>query len=158
METAWRLIDGKEFSFDVLRTRYLDNFSHAKWALASSPFWMSIRDLVDNMVENSFSFISTGASTLFWHDDWLGYKLVDKLGIPDFMHMFLNQAIDDYYFDRIWHFTKDFVVRFSDVVVDMLLLPIGEEEDAHYWKLSATGKVTSALAYAEISQSFPKVR
>ncbi|XP_057803424.1 uncharacterized protein LOC131018732 [Salvia miltiorrhiza] len=70
MKSAWRLIDGNDFAFAVLRTRYLDNFSHAKWALASSPFWTSIRDLVDNMVENSFSFISTGASTLFWCDDW----------------------------------------------------------------------------------------
>ncbi|XP_057791195.1 uncharacterized protein LOC131008328 [Salvia miltiorrhiza] len=64
--------------------------------------------------------------------DWLGYKLVDKLGIPDYMHMYLNQAVDDYYYDGIWHFTEDFVIRFPDVVVDMLVLPIGEEEDARF--------------------------
>ncbi|XP_057775334.1 uncharacterized protein LOC130994305 [Salvia miltiorrhiza] len=76
-----------DFAFEVLRTRYLDNFSHAKWALASSLFWTSIRDL------------------------------------------------------------------FPDVVVDMLLIPIGDEKDAHYWKPSATGKVTSALAYAEVCRA-----
>ncbi|XP_057771087.1 uncharacterized protein LOC130990877 [Salvia miltiorrhiza] len=157
MKMAWRIIHGQEYGPSILKTRYLTKFGYAKHHSASSPFWTSIRQHVDDLVENSFAYIGTGRNTYFWKDDWLGYRLLDKLRIPPFMNDYLNQAVDDYYYDGIWHFTAEFVINFPDVVVDILLLPIGEEEDCRLWKSSVNGTVTAAAAYATQGHHFPKV-
>ncbi|XP_057774946.1 uncharacterized protein LOC130993927 [Salvia miltiorrhiza] len=158
MKLAWKCIKGTDFAFSILRTRYLTSFGHAKSSLVSSPVWTSIRENVSELVENSYSFIGDGSSTYFWLDDWLGYKLVDKLQVPHFMHDFLHQSVADYYFEGAWHFSEDFFIQFPDTVCDILLLPIGESEDLKFWKHSVTGDVTAALAYSRICHSFPKVR
>ncbi|XP_057811426.1 uncharacterized protein LOC131025643 [Salvia miltiorrhiza] len=157
MKMAWKMVQGQDFAFAVLRTRYLTLFGYAKLNIASSPYWTGIREHVNQLVDNSFSYVGKGSTTYFWKDDWLGYKLVDKLRIPTFMHEFLNQAIDDYFFDGIWHFTEDFIIHCSDIVVDILLLPFGEEEDQRFWKSSLTGEVSAALAFAANNHCFPKV-
>ncbi|XP_057808794.1 uncharacterized protein LOC131023266 [Salvia miltiorrhiza] len=157
MKMAWRMVQGKEFAFALLSNRYLTTFGYAKHNIASSPFWTGTREHVNHLVENSYSYVGKGSTTYFWKDDWLGYKLVDKLSIPVFMHVFLNQAIDDYFFDGVWHFTEDFIIHCSDIIVDILLLPFGEEEDQRFWKLSLSGEVSAALAFAANSHCFPKV-
>ncbi|XP_057808818.1 uncharacterized protein LOC131023288 [Salvia miltiorrhiza] len=158
MKMAWRIIQGQDYGPSILKTRYLTNFGYAKPYLASSPFWTSIRQHVDDLVDNSYAYIGTGRNTYFWKDDWLGYKLLDRLRIPPFMHNFLNQAVEDYYYDGIWHFTEAFVINYPDVVVDILLLPIGDERDARLWKSSVHGNVTAALAYDRQGPHFPEVR
>ncbi|XP_057802933.1 uncharacterized protein LOC131018226 [Salvia miltiorrhiza] len=157
MKLAWKCIKGTDFAYSILRTRYLTSFGHAKSSLLSSPIWTSIRENVSELVENSYSFIGDGSSTYFWLDDWLGYKLVDKLQVPYFMHEFLHQSVADYYFEGVWHFSEDFFVQFPDTVCDILLLPIGESEDLRFWKHSVRGDVTAALAYSHACHSFPKV-
>ncbi|XP_057770241.1 uncharacterized protein LOC130990060 [Salvia miltiorrhiza] len=157
MKLAWKCIKGTDFAHSILRTRYLNCFGHAKSSLASSPVWTSIRENVSELVENSYSFIGDGSSTYFWLDDWLGYKLIDKLQIPFFMHEFLHHSVSDYYFEGVWHFSEDFVVQFPDTVCDILLLPIGDSEDSRFWKHSVRGDVTAALAFSSACHSFPKV-
>ncbi|XP_057803558.1 uncharacterized protein LOC131018881 [Salvia miltiorrhiza] len=158
MKLAWKCIKGTDFAFSIIRTRYLTGFGNAKSSLVSSPVWTSIRENVSELVDNSYSFIGDGSSTYFWLDDWLGYKLVDKLQVPHFMHEFLHQSVADYYFEGAWHFAEDFFIQFPDTVCDILLLPIGESEDLRFWKHSVIGDVTAALAYSRICHSFPKVR
>ncbi|XP_057770894.1 uncharacterized protein LOC130990686 [Salvia miltiorrhiza] len=154
---AWRLVKGKDLMAATLSTRYLNSFGHAKNNIGSSPFWTSVRDHVTQLVDDSYSLIGVGAATMFWCDDWLGYRLTDKLKIPCYMFDFLTQAVDEYFFDGIWHFSEDFIINFPDVVIDILLLPIGGDEDTRFWKHSVSGEVTSATAYSHTSQDFPKV-
>ncbi|XP_057779536.1 uncharacterized protein LOC130998119 [Salvia miltiorrhiza] len=158
MKMAWKLVQGTEFAHSILSTRYLTRFGYAKDYLASSPIWTGVREHVNNLIDQSYSYVGTGEHTYFWRDDWLWYKLWDKLHIPPFMMDFLTQAVSDYFFDGIWHFTADFVINFPDIVVDILLLPIGEEDDTRFWKHSVTGKVTAASAYAAQNHRFPEVR
>ncbi|XP_057791222.1 uncharacterized protein LOC131008356 [Salvia miltiorrhiza] len=157
MKIAWRLVQGRDFASAVLATRYLSNFGYAKTYLASSPFWTGVREHVSTLVNDSYSYFGTGEHIYFWHDDWLGYKLADKLHIPIFMRDFLQQAVSDYFYDGVWHFTPDFIIQFLDIVVDILLLPIGEEGDTRFWKPSVSGEVTASIAYVSQSLHFPKV-
>ncbi|XP_057811506.1 uncharacterized protein LOC131025735 [Salvia miltiorrhiza] len=157
MKMAWRLVQGRDFASSVLATRYLSRFGYAKMHLTSSPFWTGVREHVSSLVNDSYSYIGTGEHIYFWHDDWLGYKLADKLHIPLFMRDFLQQAVSDYFYDGVWHFTPDFIIQFPDLVVDILLLPIGEERDTRFWKPSVSGEVSASLAYASQSTNFPKV-
>ncbi|XP_057779551.1 uncharacterized protein LOC130998134 [Salvia miltiorrhiza] len=157
MKMAWKLVQGREFAPAIMATRYLSNFGYAKMFLASSPFWTGVREHVNSLVMDSYSYIGTGEHIYFWHDDWLGYKLADKLHIPPFMRDFLQQAVSDYFYDGVWHFTPDFIIQFPDLVVDILLLPIGEESDTRFWKPSVSGEVSASLAYVSQSPHFPKV-
>ncbi|XP_057808475.1 uncharacterized protein LOC131022952 [Salvia miltiorrhiza] len=63
MKIAWRIIQGREFSPAILCTRYLTSFGYAKTYLASSPVWTGIRGLVDNLVDDSYSYVGTGDHT-----------------------------------------------------------------------------------------------
>ncbi|XP_057811679.1 uncharacterized protein LOC131025918 [Salvia miltiorrhiza] len=88
---------GKDFAHSILSTRYLTRFGYAKAYLASFPFWMGIQEHVNNLIDHSYSYVGTGDHTYFWRDDWLGYKLWEKLHIPPFMLDFLNQAVSHIY-------------------------------------------------------------
>lgn len=58
----------------------------------------------------------------FWLDDWLGYKLVDKLKVPQFMHERLKHKVSQFFFEGVWHFSPDFINALPMVVVVDILL------------------------------------
>ncbi|XP_057771151.1 uncharacterized protein LOC130990949 [Salvia miltiorrhiza] len=157
MKLAWRMIKGQDWAHNILRSRYLNSFGYAKLSIANSTVWIGVKQEVNRLVDDSYSCIDRGESTYFWKDDWLGYKLVDKLKIPHYMHDFLNFSIQDYFYDEVWHFSASFVNRFPEIVADILLLPMTGDKDHRYWKHSVKGEVTAALAFSSICHRFPQV-
>ncbi|XP_057803279.1 uncharacterized protein LOC131018582 [Salvia miltiorrhiza] len=139
MKMAWKLLKGEDFVFRILRSRYLNSFGLAKASVVGSSFWLSVKPEVDELVKNSYALVGNGQHTRFWTDDWLGYKICDKIAIPSFMHEFLHQSVADYFSDGVWHFSF-----------------VGEK-DGRFWKPSLRGDVTAALAFAQIGHRFPKV-
>ncbi|XP_057779860.1 uncharacterized protein LOC130998459 [Salvia miltiorrhiza] len=89
--------------------------------------------------------------------DLLGYRLVDRIGIPNTMHHTLMQPVSDYYFDDTWHFTLDFLQIFSDIAFDIVSVPIGGGEDRRAWTHSHFGEVSASLAMDHIRPHFPIV-
>ncbi|XP_057808444.1 uncharacterized protein LOC131022920 [Salvia miltiorrhiza] len=89
--------------------------------------------------------------------NWLGYKLVDRIGIPVAVHHSLMQPISDYYFDDTWHFTLDFLQAFPDIAFDIVSVPISGGQDCRAWTHSHFGEVSSSLAMDHIRHSFPSV-
>ncbi|XP_057775188.1 uncharacterized protein LOC130994172 [Salvia miltiorrhiza] len=155
MKMAWRVIEGNSFGYDIIKRRYLTPCCKVK-NVAPSSVWIGLREEIGGLVWDSYSYIGKGDSVLFWLDDWLGYRLADKCGIPFFLRNSINQTVEDYFFDGVWHFTQEFVNSYPMVVCDILLLPIGDS-DARFWKPSLQGKVTAALAFSHHSHKFPKV-
>ncbi|XP_057770242.1 uncharacterized protein LOC130990061 [Salvia miltiorrhiza] len=158
MKLAWKMIKGVDWAHKIMRSRYLTPFGYAKEQIANSSIWLGVKHEINNLVEDSYIYVNRGDSTYFWRDDWLGYKLVDKLSIPHFMHDYLQFSVQDYYYDGLWHFSASFVNKFPDIVADILLVPMGEEQDARFWKHSLKGEVSAALAFSSKCHRFPKVK
>ncbi|XP_057774811.1 uncharacterized protein LOC130993790 [Salvia miltiorrhiza] len=157
MKLAWKMIKGVDWVHQIIRTRYLTKFGYAKFSVANSPIWVGVKHEVNQLVENTYSCVNGGDNTFFWRDDWLGYKLVDKLKIPHYMHEYLNFSVRDYFYDGVWHFSASFVNRFPEVVADILLVPMSSDSDSRYWKNSIKGDVSAALAFSSLCHGFPKV-
>ncbi|XP_057803363.1 uncharacterized protein LOC131018665 [Salvia miltiorrhiza] len=155
MKMAWKVIEGNSFGYDIVKQRYLTPHCSLR-NIAASSVWLGLRDQIGELVDDSYSYIGSGRETLFWMDDWLGYLLVDKCGVPFFVRDTLRHTVADYFFDGCWHFTQEFVNAFPQIVCDILLVPIGDS-DTRFWKPSLQGKVTSALAFAHHGQKFPQV-
>ncbi|XP_057792980.1 uncharacterized protein LOC131009580 [Salvia miltiorrhiza] len=157
MKLAWKMIKGVDWAHKIMRSRYLTIYGYAKNSIANSSVWLGVKEEVNHLVDDSYSCVGRGNYTYFWKDDWLGYKLIDKLHIPAFMHDFLNFPVNDYFFDGVWHFSAAFVNRFPDVVADILLLPMNGDDDARFWKHSIKGEVSASLAFSNRCHRFPEV-
>ncbi|XP_057803511.1 uncharacterized protein LOC131018823 [Salvia miltiorrhiza] len=158
MKRAWSVIRGTAFGMDIMRQRYLSRFSHVKTVAAPSSIWLGLRAEIAPLVNDSYCYIGDGAFTNFWNDDWLGYSIARKCGVPHYVQDFLKHSVADYFYEGIWHFTQGFVDAFPDIVCDILLLPIGDDEDIRFWKPSLHGDVTASLAFARHCHRFPAVK
>ncbi|XP_057791145.1 uncharacterized protein LOC131008275 [Salvia miltiorrhiza] len=157
MKLAWKMIKGNDWAHQIMRSRYLTTFSYAKNNIVNSSVWLGLKDEVNQLVDDSYACIDSGDCTYFWRDDWLGYKLVDKLKIPAYMHEFLNFSVQDYFYDNTWHFSTSFVNSFPEVVADIILVPMNGGKDARFWKHSISGDVSAALAFSRKGHIFPEV-
>ncbi|XP_057775251.1 uncharacterized protein LOC130994230 [Salvia miltiorrhiza] len=154
---AGMIILGCQFGFDIMKMRYLDPFGRPRKVALASSIWGGVKQLIPDLIDDSYCLLGSGQSIYFWHDDWLGYAIADKVNIPIFMRHRLKQTVSDYLYDGVWHFAQEFIDEFPDIVCDILLLPIGNEEDVRLWKPSIHGEVTSALAFASCCHRFPRV-
>ncbi|XP_057803415.1 uncharacterized protein LOC131018702 [Salvia miltiorrhiza] len=158
MKRAWNIIREREFDYDLMRERYLKTFGQVKVVTAPSSIWLSVRSEIPQLINDSYCYIGTRDLTSFWNDDWLGFRIADKCGVPHFVRDFLTQSVTDYFYDGIWHFTQKFIDAYPDIVCAILILPIGDDHDTRFWKPSLHGEVTSALALAHHCHRFPKVK
>ncbi|XP_057770827.1 uncharacterized protein LOC130990624 [Salvia miltiorrhiza] len=129
MKLAWKIIKGKGFGFDLMKNRYLDTFGRPRASALASSIWGGVKSLVPDLIDESYCLLGAGDSVYFWNDDWMGYKIADKLNIPSFIKSRLSQTVADYFYDGMWHFASEFVEEFPGIVCDILLLPVGNEED-----------------------------
>ncbi|XP_057803617.1 uncharacterized protein LOC131018951 [Salvia miltiorrhiza] len=157
MKITWNVIKGHKFGYDLMQSRYLDGFDRPCDTLLASSVWGRIKQLVPELIADSYCLLGRGFSVLFWDDDWLGYFIADKISIPSFMRHRLKQTVADYFYDGYWHFAMEFVEKFLNTVCDILLMPIGHDDDIRFWKPSVHGEVTSALAFASRCHHFPMV-
>ncbi|XP_057790741.1 uncharacterized protein LOC131007841 [Salvia miltiorrhiza] len=158
MKRAWNIIGGQDFGMEIMRKRYLTKFGQVKLLTAPSSVWIGLRQEISPLINDSYCCLGNGADTNFWTDDWIGYQIARKCGVPHYAMEFLNYSVADYFYDGIWHFTSSFIENFLNVVCDILLIPIGDDDDIRLWKPSLHGKVTAALAFAHHCHHFPKVR
>ncbi|XP_057775358.1 uncharacterized protein LOC130994327 [Salvia miltiorrhiza] len=85
MKLAWNVIKGKKFGYDILHSRYLDEFGRSRETLLASLVWGWIKQLVLELIADSYCLLGSGSSVYFWDDDWLGYSIANKIGIPTFL-------------------------------------------------------------------------
>ncbi|GER47703.1 RNA-directed DNA polymerase (reversetranscriptase)-related family protein, partial [Striga asiatica] len=99
------------------------------------------------------------SSVRFWLDNWLGYTLADRLGIPVGWQDTFTDTIGDYYYEDTWHFTEDFITRHTDIVIDILSYPMSQDtRDLCIWTGVPSGKLTAKTAYSYCRHRFPSVR
>ncbi|XP_057803295.1 uncharacterized protein LOC131018600 [Salvia miltiorrhiza] len=157
LRLGWLLITADSMGFRLFRRRYLDACLRPRSPWFSSTIWLGTRAAIQTLVSDTHCSIGSGSTILFWTDNWLGYRLVDKISIPAAFHHTLRQPISDYYFDDTWHFTLDFLQVFPDIAFDIISIPISGGEDRRAWIHSHFGEVSASLAMDHIRPSFPIV-
>ncbi|XP_057782626.1 uncharacterized protein LOC131000636 [Salvia miltiorrhiza] len=157
LRLGWLLITADSMGFQLFRQRYLDACLRPRSPWFSSTIWLGTRAAIQTLVSDTHCSIGSGSTILFWTDNWLGYRLVDRIGIPDTFHHALLQPISDYYFDYSWHFTLNFLQIFPDIAFDIVSVPISEGEDRRAWTHSHFGEVSASLASDHIRPCFPTV-
>ncbi|XP_057790850.1 uncharacterized protein LOC131007957 [Salvia miltiorrhiza] len=154
---GWYIMNMNSFGYRLLRQKYLTQTMDwpSKWA--SSSIWTGVRRTIREIASNTFCTIGTGDTIYFWRDNWLGYRLIDKIQIPEFMTPYFSQKISDYYFDNKWHLTSSFMQSFPRISLDIISTPIPRLADDRSWIHSGFGNITAASAFAHIRPQFPKV-
>ncbi|XP_057808675.1 uncharacterized protein LOC131023144 [Salvia miltiorrhiza] len=155
MKLAWKIIKGKEFGYNLMNSRYLNAHSRMSSTTASSSIWLGIRHEIDDIVDDTYCHVGSGHMTNFWLDDWLGYVIAEKCGLPTFLKPSFSVA--DYFFEGVWHFTQEFINNYPEIVCDILLIPIGEGADTRFWKPATHGEVTAKLASKHHGHRHPSV-
>lgn len=56
--------------------------------------------------EGSLWLIGQNSEVKFWTDNWLGYSIAYKLGIPQHILDLLTCSAGDYLVDGVWYFTS----------------------------------------------------
>ncbi|KAL8509015.1 hypothetical protein ACS0TY_016271 [Phlomoides rotata] len=97
------------------------------------------------------------SSVNFWLDNWLGYSIADRLGIPNFVRDYLDFSVTDYFFDDAWHLDELFVTKHMDIVQDILHYSCEAEDDTLVWPLELHGEIRAKGAYRAAQHHFPEV-
>ncbi|KAH6778304.1 hypothetical protein C2S51_009616 [Perilla frutescens var. frutescens] len=126
--------------------------------VACSSIWPGIRNHVQSLVRESFCIIGCGSKVDFWHDNWLGYVLADRLNIPVDVHAKFSDTVGDFLEHGVWRFTVSFVANYPDIMHDILRVPITSGEDERVWTKSLHGTVTAKLARLHTRVHFPTVK
>lgn len=93
-----------------------------------------------------------------WKDNWLGYILADKVGIPLQNQSDYDQCISEYHSDEGWVLDSHFAAKFPNICADIIEVKIAKATvDTPIWTCHKSGKVTSKAAYKICRKSFPEI-
>ncbi|KAL8523957.1 hypothetical protein ACS0TY_013787 [Phlomoides rotata] len=119
---AWDILCNKLANFTLIHDRYLTSRGKPRSYNRVSSIWPG-------------------------NDNWLGYIISEKIGIPaDFVAM-LTSTIGDYFHDEQWYFDYDFFMMHTDGVKDILRVHVSRDTDDRVWGSSVSGQLTSRMAY-----------
>ncbi|KAL8529336.1 hypothetical protein ACS0TY_006665 [Phlomoides rotata] len=93
----------------------------------------------------------------FWNDNWLGYIISERIGIPHSFDVGLNSTIWDFFYDECWHFDYEFFMKHTDIVRDILSIHVSRGSDRRVWGNSVSGLLTSRMAYDLLRSPNPRV-
>ncbi|KAH6758884.1 hypothetical protein C2S51_019119 [Perilla frutescens var. frutescens] len=157
MRLAWKVLTNSAEVYSLFRRRYLNHSYHVIKKKSGSSIWQNIKGEMKELVEGSHLILGNGNSILFWLDNWLGYRIVDKLNILVAAHSYLQDSVADFLLEGVWYFTTDFILSYPDIVWDIIQTPITQGEDERVWKRSVHGAVTTKVAKLCNRSHFPTV-
>ncbi|KAH6761025.1 Polynucleotidyl transferase [Perilla frutescens var. frutescens] len=104
-----------------------------------STVWSGVRSYVHTLLHDLICIVGSGSTIDFWHDNWLGYVIVDKLRVPPHVHIRFHDKVGDFLDDAVWRFTASFVRAFPDIMADIRRVPIVSGTDKRLWSKSLHG-------------------
>lgn len=142
--------------FEICQGKYLASDLCFLNKITSSSMWPTIPGIVKTLSEDVRCIVGTWSTISFWQDDWLGYCLVDKLNLH-MCHLLLDK-VSDFLYEGVKHFSSRFLVRFPNLVWDILQVPILRGVwDEHFLTCLVHGQVLAVVAMLSLRPSFPKV-
>lgn len=94
----------------------------------------------------------------FWHDNWLGYIISDRIGKPVFLKHFYPFVVSDYFINGISFLEETFCSVYPDIVTNILSHNLlASSVDKRVWEKSLHGDLSAKLSYFITNNHFPKV-
>lgn len=78
----WDILENEAPPFLFLRGRYLNEFQAPKRMFISSSIRQGIKEPFFALQSESRWLVGESSSVYFWLDDWVGFSIADRLGIP----------------------------------------------------------------------------
>ncbi|KAL8478357.1 hypothetical protein ACS0TY_030316 [Phlomoides rotata] len=111
---AWDLLRNEDPAMSVVHDRYLfDNGTPRNFHRVSS-IWTGVRRHFPRLISQSQWLVGTGSLVRFWTDNWLGYRISEKIGLPDELLESLVATVNDFFYDGCWHFEESFFMRYTN--------------------------------------------
>ncbi|KAL8492511.1 hypothetical protein ACS0TY_023916 [Phlomoides rotata] len=143
---AWDILCNKSSIFYLLHDQYLTPSGRPRSYSRVSSIWPRVHRQMDPTF-CWFQVVGQSSSISFWNDNWLGYIISDKIGIPANFAALLTITISDYFHDEQWHFDYDFFMKHTDIVKDILKIHVLRDMVDRVWGSSVSGQLTSRMAY-----------
>ncbi|KAL8520010.1 hypothetical protein ACS0TY_010810 [Phlomoides rotata] len=116
-----------------------------------------IRRHLGRLVDGSRWVVGQSSGISFWNDNWLGYIISERIGIPPFFAVGLTSTISDYFYDEHWDFDYDFFTKHTDIIRDILSIHVSRGSDSRVWGNSVSSQLTSRIAYDILRSSNHRV-
>ncbi|KAL8472997.1 hypothetical protein ACS0TY_030000 [Phlomoides rotata] len=153
---AWHIINGVEPSKSFVRARFFRS-KRSRTQYITSSVWRGVFNQTVRILKDARWILGKHSSVNFWLDNWLGYTLADRLGIPHFVREFLDYSVANYYFNGAWHLDDFFVMKHLDIVQDILNYSCEADEDTLVWPLELHGSLSAKGAYRTAQHHFWEV-
>ncbi|KAL8529254.1 hypothetical protein ACS0TY_006615 [Phlomoides rotata] len=140
---AWDILCNKSADISLIHDRYISPGGSPRTYGRISSIWPGIRRHLGLLVDGSKWVVGQISRINFWNNNWLGYIISDKLGIPLFFVVTLTSTISDYFYNEQWHFDYDFFMKHTDIVRDILGIHVSRDSDSRVWGNFVSGQFTS---------------
>ncbi|KAL8497717.1 hypothetical protein ACS0TY_021156 [Phlomoides rotata] len=154
---AWDLLQNKDPALALVHDRYLFENGEPQNFHRVSSIWTGVHRHLPRLLAQSQWLVGRGSLIRFWTANWLGYRISDKLGLPEKLLETLVATVDDFFYEGCWHFDESFLRRYTGVVTDIVNLKFVEGSDIRIWPISCSGELSSKAAYGFLKSSLPKV-
>ncbi|KAL8503819.1 hypothetical protein ACS0TY_022514 [Phlomoides rotata] len=123
----------------------------------TSSIWYGVHEHSIHILKEAHWILGMHSSVNFLLDNWLGYSIADRLGIPCFVREFLNFSVADYFCYDSWHLDEFFVMKHMDIIQDILKYSCEADEDTLVWPHELHGHISSRGAFRSLRPHFPEV-
>ncbi|KAL8456695.1 hypothetical protein ACS0TY_034802 [Phlomoides rotata] len=154
---AWDILCNSSSDMNLLHDRYITAGGRPRTLGRPSSIGPGIRRHLDRLVTGSRWVVGQSSRLNFWNDNWLGYIISEKIGIPPAFAMGLSSTILDYFYEECWHFDYEFFMKHTDIVRDILNIHVSRGYDSRVWGNSVSGMLTSRMAYDMLHSPNPWV-
>ncbi|XP_057779867.1 uncharacterized protein LOC130998464 [Salvia miltiorrhiza] len=128
----------------VCKPKFAGLHPRSRWA--SSTVWKGVRSTIETLRDDSFCSMGNVSSVLYWLDNWMGYKIMDHLKFPAYIHPYLMHTVVDYLVEGVWHLTMGFTEPYPEIAYDIITTPISQSIDSRAWVHNDFGLVTATSA------------
>ncbi|KAL8542630.1 hypothetical protein ACS0TY_003492 [Phlomoides rotata] len=127
---AWDILCNDSLAFSLIHNHYLTHWGWPRPYSRVSSIWPGIHRYLGRLIEGSRWVVGHTSNIRFWNDNWLGYIIADKIGIPSEFADSLISTIGDFFYDEQWHFDYEFFMKHTDIVRDILKIHISRDTDS----------------------------
>ncbi|KAL8529264.1 hypothetical protein ACS0TY_006624 [Phlomoides rotata] len=129
---AWEILCNRSTDMALLHGRYISARGKPRNSGRPSSIEPGIRKHLGRLVTGSRWVVGHSSGLSFWNDNWLGYIISERIGIPSsFVH--------------------------TDIVRDILSIHVSRGSDSRVWGNSISGQLTSRMAYDILRSHNPRV-